>query len=65
LAWPLGARVTIRRHLPAGGYADWVGVLEQATPETVTVRHRSGEARRFEVGEVAIAHLIRERPTRD
>jgi ribosome maturation factor RimP len=56
--------VTIRRRLPQGGRADWVGVLEAAEPDAVTVRHRSGVARRFARAEIEIAHLIRDRPSR-
>ncbi|MDR2347010.1 MAG: hypothetical protein LBD90_00010 [Bifidobacteriaceae bacterium] len=56
--WPLGARVTIRRRLPEGGYSDWVGGLEQASPDRIAVRRRSGELRWFEAGEIAIAHLV-------
>ncbi|MDR2378780.1 MAG: hypothetical protein LBD70_05090 [Bifidobacteriaceae bacterium] len=58
LAWPLGSRVTIRRRLSAGGYADVVGRLEEAGAEHVAVRHRDGRLRRVEAREIAIAHLI-------
>jgi ribosome maturation factor RimP len=63
-SWPLGERVTIRRTLPEGGYSDWVGVLEEAAPTHVTVRHRSGAVRRIEKAEIAIAHLIQPKPPR-
>jgi hypothetical protein len=56
--------VTIRRRLPEGGFSDWVGRLEDAGPGHVVVRRRSGEARRFEAAEIAIAHRVRERPPR-
>jgi hypothetical protein len=59
--WPLGARVTIRRHLPEGGFSDWVGVLEEASSDHVAVRRRSGELRRFAAAEIAIAHRVRQR----
>jgi hypothetical protein len=62
--WPLGARVTIRRRLPTGGYSDWVGVLEEATPAGVMVRHRDGRVRRIGTEDIAIAHLIPGRPAR-
>jgi hypothetical protein len=48
--------------LPDAAYADWVGVLEQAEPNFVAVRHRSGELRRFEADEIVIAHRIVDRP---
>jgi hypothetical protein len=56
--------VTIRRRLPEGGYADWVGALERAAPEEVAVRHRSGALRSFAASEIAIAHLVEGRPPR-
>ncbi|MDR0366770.1 MAG: hypothetical protein LBH68_08095 [Bifidobacteriaceae bacterium] len=59
MTWPLGVRVTIRRRLPEGGYADSVGVLEQATADEVAVRHKSGTLRHIPAAEIAIAHLIR------
>ncbi|MDR1118012.1 MAG: hypothetical protein LBL01_01760 [Bifidobacteriaceae bacterium] len=62
LGWPLGARVTIRRRLPEGGYSDWVGVLEEASAAELAVRRRTGELRRFRADQIAIAHLIREAP---
>ncbi|MDR2565867.1 MAG: hypothetical protein LBC97_07380 [Bifidobacteriaceae bacterium] len=58
LEWPLGTRVTIRRRLPEGGYADTVGVLEAASPDHVEVRHRSGDLRRIDASVIAIAHRI-------
>ncbi|MDR1635384.1 MAG: hypothetical protein LBS27_10815 [Bifidobacteriaceae bacterium] len=61
LAWPVGAKVTIRRRLAEGGFADTVGLLEAASAEFVAVRHRSGELRRIEADSIAIAHLV-ERP---
>ncbi|MDR0592637.1 MAG: hypothetical protein LBG60_05130 [Bifidobacteriaceae bacterium] len=59
MGFPLGARVTIRRRLPEGGYADTVGTLERAEPGYVEVRHRSGRLRRVEAASIAIAHLIK------
>ncbi|MDR1441051.1 MAG: hypothetical protein LBJ02_01440 [Bifidobacteriaceae bacterium] len=56
--WSPGVRVTIRRHLPGGGYADTVGTLEAACPDYVEVRHRGGRLHRIEAPEIAIAHLI-------
>jgi hypothetical protein len=64
MGWPLGARVTIRRRLAEGGYSDTVGVLEAAAADHVEVRRRSGERRRVEASEIAIAHLITPRPDR-
>ncbi|MDR2372705.1 MAG: hypothetical protein LBD77_01105 [Bifidobacteriaceae bacterium] len=62
MAWPLGSRVTIRRRLAEGGYADTVGRLEAADADHVEVRHRSGQLRRVEAGQIAIAHLIEAAP---
>jgi hypothetical protein len=58
LDWPLGIRVTIRRRLPEGGYADWVGTLEEADEHGVQVRRRTGESRYFTAPEIAIAHRV-------
>jgi hypothetical protein len=60
MTWPLGVRVTIRRRLPEGGFADMVGVLEAASLDHVLVRHRSGQLRRIDADSIAIAHLIPE-----
>jgi hypothetical protein len=57
--WPLGVRVTIRRRLAKGGYADSVGTLEESSIDQVAVRHKSGSLRRIPAEEIAIAHLIR------
>ncbi|MDR1393244.1 MAG: hypothetical protein LBJ62_04670 [Bifidobacteriaceae bacterium] len=58
LDWPPGVKVTIRRRLPDGGYADTVGTLEEADLDHVAVRHRSGELRLIAASDIAIAHLV-------
>src|SRR5512139_2262305 len=39
----VGQRVSLRRHLPTGGYSDVVGVLESWAGGTLRVRRRDGE----------------------
>jgi hypothetical protein len=56
--WPVGIRLTVRRRLPEGGYADFVGALLEADTQGLALRHRSGEVRRFERSEIAIVHQI-------
>ncbi|WP_182113321.1 MULTISPECIES: hypothetical protein [unclassified Actinotalea] len=42
-AWPVGARVVVRRRLPEGGFTDVLGELLAADAAHVVVRTRRGD----------------------
>lgn len=42
-AWPVGARVVVRRRLAEGGWTDVLGELLAVGPEGVVVRTRRGD----------------------
>lgn len=52
--YDVGARVTVRRRLPDGGFSDTVGVLESWHEGVLVVRRRDGEA--VTVAEDSITH---------
>ena len=54
----IGRRVTVRRALPEGGYADVLGVCEQADADSVTVRNKEGEAIVIERSQIAAARVV-------
>lgn len=57
-----GHRVTIRRKLPEGGYADVVGIAERVDDASVTVRNHNGEAVEINRSEIAAARVIESPP---
>jgi hypothetical protein len=54
----LGRRVTVRRTLPEGGYADLIGVCEQADASSVTIRNKNGEAIVIARSEIVAARVV-------
>lgn len=57
LAWPLGARVIVRRRLAEGGYSDVVGDVLTADDDGVQVETRRGPVH-VPAAEIAIGKLI-------
>ncbi|MCV2396421.1 hypothetical protein OEB99_19085 [Actinotalea sp. M2MS4P-6] len=57
LAWPLGAKVMVRRRLPDGGYSDVVGLLVERDEDHVLVHGRRGEVR-VPAAEIAIGKVV-------
>ena len=63
LAWPVGARVIVRRRLPEGGYSDVLGDLETVDDDGVRVATRRGPV--YVPGaEIAVGKLIPPPPPR-
>jgi ribosome maturation factor RimP len=57
LAWPLGAKVMVRRRLAEGGYSDTVGILLECDAEHVVVRGRRGDVS-VPAAEIAIGKVV-------
>ncbi|MCB2176658.1 MAG: hypothetical protein KQH57_12665 [Actinomycetales bacterium] len=57
LAWPVGAKVMVRRRLAAGGYSDTVGILLERDAEHVVVRSRRGDVT-VPAAEIAIGKVV-------
>jgi hypothetical protein len=57
LAWPVGARVVVRRRLTAGGYADVLGELLAADDDGVEVATRRGPVR-VAAADIAIGKVV-------
>ncbi|RYV52060.1 hypothetical protein EUA98_05280 [Pengzhenrongella frigida] len=63
LAWPVGARVIVRRHLAEGGYSDVLGDLLTVDDDGVEVETRRGPVR-VPAADIAIGKLIPPAPPR-
>lgn len=63
LAWPVGARVIVRRHLAEGGYSDVLGDLLEVDDDGVRVATRLGPVR-VAAADIAIGKLIPPAPPR-
>lgn len=56
-AWPVGARVVVRRRLPEGGYGDVLGELLETGPGGVVVRTQRGDVR-VTAAEIAVGKVV-------
>ena len=56
-AWPVGARVVVRRHLPEGGYSDVLGELLVTGPDGVRVLTRRGEVT-VDAADIAVGKIV-------
>lgn len=63
LAWPVGARVVVRRRLAEGGYSDVLGDLLEVDDDGVRVATRRGPVR-VPAADIAIGKLIPPPPPR-
>ena len=62
-AWPVGARVVVRRRLSGGGYSDVLGDLLTVDDDGVQVATRTGPVR-VGAAEIAIGKLVPPPPPR-
>lgn len=60
----VGQRVTVRRRLPAGGFSDVVGTVEEAGGDRMRVRRRDGELVEVETAAVAALRVVPPAPPR-
>lgn len=60
----VGKRVTLRRVLPNGRFADTVGVLESWRDGEVTVRRKDGELARIRADELVAGRVVPPAPRR-
>ena len=63
LAWPLGARVIVRRRLAEGGYSDVLGDVLAADDDGVQIATRRGPVH-VPAADIAIGKLIPPAPPR-
>ena len=63
LAWPVGARVIVRRRLAEGGYSDVLGYLETVDDDGVRVATRRGPVY-VPSDDIAVGKLIPPPPPR-
>ncbi|WP_306368825.1 hypothetical protein [Nocardiopsis sp. CC223A] len=59
-----GNRVSIRIHLPDGGFTDIVGVLESWDDGVLTVRRRDGREARVEESSIVASRVVPDVPPR-
>ncbi|SHJ01638.1 hypothetical protein SAMN05421803_103164 [Nocardiopsis flavescens] len=59
-----GSRVSIRIHLPGGGFTDIVGVLESWNDGVLAVRRRDGREARVEESSIAGSRVVPDVPPR-
>jgi len=62
LAWPVGARVVVRRRLDGGGYSDVLGEVLTTDDDGVRVATRRGPVR-VGAAEIAIGKLVPPAPS--
>lgn len=60
----VGARVVVRRRLPAGGRGDLLGVLERWDDELVVVRDRHGDTHDVRPADVVAGKRVPPAPPR-
>ena len=63
LAWPVGARVVVRRRLAGGGYSDVLGEVLTTDDDGVRVATRGGPVQ-VGAAEIAIGKLVPPAPPR-
>ncbi|MFL1445926.1 hypothetical protein [Nocardiopsis sp. A1-1-1] len=59
-----GSRVSIRIHLPGGGFTDIVGVLESWDDGVLAVRRRDGREERVAESSIAASRVVPDLPPR-
>lgn len=62
-AWPVGARVVVRRRLPEGGFTDVLGELLATGEDGVRVATRRGEVA-VPAAEIALGKVVPPAPPR-
>lgn len=59
-----GRRVSVRIHLPGGGFTDIVGVVESWEGGVLTLRRRDGSVRRVAESDIAASRVVPPVPPR-